>query len=311
MPRDLAHPAGPRARVPAPIIAPMTAAPLLQAPERSGGVDLTASPAPLRQMARDLRASWPLIMILARKEFYVRYRRASLGLFWAVGLPLIQTATLALVFSQVKVFQIDGLPYPVFIFCGMLPWTYFAGTFGPAATSIVDNAALSNKIYFPRSVLPIVTVLSGLYGFVISLVLLVAMALVYGVDLGPSLLLLLPAVLLLVSFTLGMSLVCSALHVYFRDVRYMVQAAIGAWFYVTPIVYNLSSKDFNPTARAIVRCNPATGIIELFRYAIVGPRGTDAGWIISLTITIGVSIALLVAAVLLHRRFDRVFSDLL
>jgi lipopolysaccharide transport system permease protein len=250
-------------------------------------------------------------MILARKEFYVRYRRASLGLFWAVGLPLIQTATLALVFSQVKVFQIDGVPYPVFIFSAMLPWTYFAGTFSPAATSIVDNAALSNKIYFPRSVLPIVTILSGLYGFVISLVLLIAMAVAYGVDLGPSLLLLLPAVLLLVSFTLGMSLVCSALHVYFRDVRYMVQAAVGAWFYVTPVVYNLSSKDFNPTARAIVRCNPATGIIELFRYAMVGPLGTDAGWIISLMISIGVSIVLLVVAVLLHRRFDRVFSDLL
>jgi lipopolysaccharide transport system permease protein len=289
----------------------MTTAALPQATKRGAGVDLTAAPAPLRQMVRDLIASWPLTMILARKEFYVRYRRASLGLFWAVGLPLIQTATLALVFSQVKVFQIDGLPYPVFIFTGMLPWTYFAGTFGPASTSIVDNAALSNKIYFPRSVLPIVTILSGLYGFVISLVLLIVLSLAYGVHLGPSLLLLGPATLLLVAFTLGMSLVCSALHVYFRDVRYMVQALVGAWFYVTPVVYNLSSKDFNSTARAVVRCNPATGIIELFRYAMFGPRGTDAGWVISLVISIAVTIVLLVVAVLLHRRYDRVFSDLL
>jgi lipopolysaccharide transport system permease protein len=289
----------------------MPTAPALDLPRPGRDLDLTAAPAPFRGMAKDLASSWPLIKILARKEFYVRYRRASLGLFWAVGLPLIQTATMALVFSQVKVFQVEGLPYPVFIFSGMLPWTYFAGSFGTASTSIVDNASLSNKIYFPRSVPPIVTVVSGLYGFVISLVLLIVMALAYGVSIGPTLLLLIPALALLVAVTLGFSLVCAALHVYFRDLRYIVTAALGAWFYITPVVYNLGSKNLGPVARGIVRSNPVTGVIELFRYAVLGRQGVDDGWELSLYISIGTSVVLLLAAALLHRRFDRVFSDLL
>jgi lipopolysaccharide transport system permease protein len=292
-------------------MAPMSGASSVDLTRHGRGLDMTAAPASLRQMAGDLRRSSSLIMILARKDFYVRYRRASLGLFWAVGLPLIQTATLALVFSQVRTFQISGVPYPVFIFSGMLPWTYFASTFTIASTSVVDNANLSNKIYFPRSVLPIVTIVSGLYGFTISLVLLLGAALVYDVGIGPEILVLVPAVALLVLITLGFSLVCTALHVYFRDLRYIVQATVGAWFYITPVVYNIGSRTLSDTARAIVRYNPMTGVIELFRYAVLGSDGLDPGWETSVVISCATAAVLLVVAVVLHRRYDRVFSDLL
>jgi ABC-type polysaccharide/polyol phosphate export permease len=265
----------------------------------------TPDPAPIGMLLGDLVRARGLITMLARKEFYVRYRRASFGLLWAVLLPLTQALVLAAVISQVTNIRTPGIPFGLFTFAGMLVWGFFSTGLTSGATAIVDGAGLSTKIYFPRAVLPLVTVIAGLYGFVLSVVVLVGMCVVYGVELGWRLLLLVPGVLLAIGLTCAVSLVLAPLHVYARDLRFVLEATQRAWFYVTPVFYPIAKAGrFRPWIEA----NPATGMVELFRAATVG---ADAGWLRSLWWSLGWLVGLTVVAAVLHRRRDRVFVDLL
>ena len=253
---------------------------------------------------RDIWSARRLIAVLARKEFYVRYRRTSFGALWSVGLPLVQAVVLAAV---VRLFVDFGnrTDYPVFVFSGMVVWTFFSTTVTTAGTSIVDGADLSTKIYFPRAVFPLVAVGSGLYGFVLSLVVLLALAFATGAQLGLHLVLLIPATALAVMLTSAFSLVLAAAHVYFRDVRYMLQAALLPWFYLTPVFYPLDAVGW---ARRWLEINPVTGAVELMRAATVG---ADAAWGRPALITVAWIVALTAAAVEIHARRDRLFVDLL
>jgi ABC-type polysaccharide/polyol phosphate export permease len=268
----------------------------------SEGFDLTASPPPVRSLAADVWRCRSLIAVLARKDFFVRYRRTSFGLLWAVGLPLLQATILTLVFG--RLLRSHAPDYAVYVFSGMVPWSYFASTLGSGATAIVDNTSLSNRIYFPRAVLPLVSAVSALYGVVVTVAILIAMCVGFGVDLGPKTLLLVPGVVLVALLASSFALVLSAVHVYFRDVRFLVTAALTVWLYVTPIIFQV---DQLPRAlRPFVRLNPMTGIVELFRFATVG---ASPGWTWSLLVTGCWIVALVVVALVLHRRFDRLFAD--
>jgi len=268
-------------------------------------LELEGESTPVGRLLADLWASRPLLLMLSRKEFYVRYRRASFGVLWAIGLPVIQALVLAAVFSRVVKVTTPGTNYAVFVFAGVVAWTFFAATLATSATAIVDGAGLSTRIYFPRAVLPLVSVGANLVGLVLSVVVLVVMALAAGESLGPRVVLVIPAVALLVAFTCAISLVLAALHVYFRDVRYFVQVALLVWFYVTPVIYPLRlARDL----RGWLELNPLTGCVELMRAAVVG---ADHGWSVSVGWSLGWTALFAAAAVILHRRFDRVFVDLL
>ena len=269
------------------------------------GFELRGERTPLGQLVPDIWRARGLVAILARKDFFVRYRRASFGLFWAVGLPLFQAIVLAIVFSRIVRIE-TGTSYAAFVYSGMVAWSFFSGALSASATSIVDGAALTSRIYFPRAVLPLVSITANAYGFVINAVVLVLLCLVLGVSLGPELVVLVPAVALLLALLAGFALVLSALHVYFRDVRYLVAAVITAWFYVTPVLYPLR---LVPGALEwVVKANPMTGVVELFRFATVG---ADPGWGVTVLITGGWTVALLALGLALHCRFNRVFADLL
>jgi ABC-type polysaccharide/polyol phosphate export permease len=266
------------------------------------GFDLTPAPPPVRGLVRDVWRSRGLIAVLARKEFFVRYRRTSFGLLWAVGLPLLQAAILTLVFGHLL--KSHAPHYAAFVFAGMVPWSYFSSTLGGGATAIVDNSGLSNRIYFPRAVLPLVSAVSAVYGAVVTVAILIAMCVGFGVHLGPKLVLLVPGVALVAVLAAAFALVLSAVHVYFRDVRFLVTAALTVWLYVTPIIFQV---DQLPHAlRPFVRVNPMTGVVELFRYATVG---ASSDWGVSLLVTAAWVVVLLVLALFLHRRFDRLFAD--
>jgi len=270
-------------------------------------MELRGESTSLRQLVREVWASRHMMAMLARKDFFVRFRRSSFGILWAVGLPLIQAIVLAVVFTRVIRIQ-TGTSYPVFIYSGLVGWTYFNTTLTTASTAIVDGADLTNRIYFPRAILPLVVVGANLYAFVVTPFLVIGMALILGVGLDWHLVLFVPATLLMVALTTAFALLTSALHVYFRDVRYIVQAAMSVWFWVTPLIYPLKRLHGHPVLEKLVELNPVTGVVEVFRAAVVGP---DPSWPTPVVACL-VWIALLgTIAALMHRRYNRVFPDLL
>ena len=266
------------------------------------GFDLTATPPPVRHLLRDLWRSRSLILVLARKDFFVRYRRTSFGLLWAVFLPVLQAAVLTVVFG--KILKSRAPDYAVYVFSGMVPWSFFTTSFGQGATAIVDNTTLANRIYFPRAVLPLVSVVSSLFSVSITVVLLIVMALGFGVSLGPAILVLPLGIALVAVLAACFAAVASALHVYFRDIRFIVSAAMTVWLYLTPVIFRI--EQLPHLVRPIVRINPMTGVVELFRFATVG---ASDGWLVSLAVTMVWVIVLATVALQLHRRFDRLFAD--
>ena len=269
------------------------------------GFDLTGRPLPLRRLVADVWDARQLLVVLARKDFYVKYRRASFGMLWAVGLPLFQAGVMALVFSNVIDIH-TGTSYPVFVFSGFLGWTFFSTTLSAASTSIVDGATMSSRIYFPRAVLPLAAVATNLYGFVINIGVLFVLCLLFDVSLSADVLLLVPATVLMTALTVAFALLTSAMHVYFRDVRYIIVAAVTAWFYITPVLYPIELA--SGALETLIRLNPVTGVVELFRAATVG---ADPGWLGTVGITCVWIVVVGVIATALQHRFDRVFSDLL
>lgn len=245
-----------------------------------------------------------LCWTLARKEFFVRYRRATFGVLWAVALPAVQAAVLSLVLTRVT--RIHVPHYSSFIFSGIVGWTYFATTLGSGATSIVDNASLSSKIYFPRAVIPIAVCISGLFTLLVSIVVLLVVELIAGIPVGLHLLLLVPAFLLAALLTTALTLTLSAAQVYLRDVKYAVQTGLLVWFYVTPVFYPLQV--LHGVFKTLVLINPVTGVVQLFHLAALG-SAADTG--LAVASTAAWIVALVVIGMWLHCRYDRFLADLL
>ncbi len=246
--------------------------------------------------------------MLARQDFFVRYRRATFGVLWAVALPLVQAGVLALVLSTFVRFELP-IPFVVFVYAGTSIWSFFNSGVAAGSTAIADGRDLSTKIYFPRAALPLVRSASNAYSLVISMLALLGLCLVTGTGLGVEVVLLVPAFLLALVLTSAFGLVFGALHVYFRDVRYIVTAALLAWFYATPVFYPLSFLEENHAGLATaLSANPVSGVVVLSQ-AAVGMTGT--GLVAPVLWTIGWSLGLLVVALVLYARFDRVFVDLL
>ena len=273
-------------------------------PSYAQGFELEGSRTPLRQLVGDVWQSRELIKTLSRKDFYVVYRRASFGVLWAVAVPLVHAAVISAILSQFVRFE-EVSPYPVYVFAGVVAWTFFSAVVTSGTMSIVSGGDLSTKIYFPRAVFPLVSVGAACYTLLPGVIVLILATIGFGVPLSPRLLLLVPACALLVLLGLAFALVLSALYVYFRDIRFAVQASIIAWFYATPIIYPISRTGF---AEPFIHANPMTGVVELFHEATVGAGGSV---VIPLIWTVAWTSLLLAWGLLLHRKHDRVFSDLL
>jgi len=272
----------------------------------TAGFELDGSATGVGRLLRDIWQARDLLATLARKDFFVRYRRTSFGVLWAVGLPLVQAAVLAVVFTRIV--RIDtGGNYGIYVFSGMLPWTFLSGTVSVGSTSIVDGSALATKIYFPRALLPLVVLGANLYGFLPGIAVLLVGAATIGEGLGPDVVLLLPATALMVLFVASLTLLFSGLHVYFRDLRFLVQAGLLAWFYGTPVIYPLD--EATGVLRTILLLNPATGMVTLFRAAVSDSGTSDLGPALASTVTWTVGLA--AVALVLHSRRDRNFVDLL
>jgi lipopolysaccharide transport system permease protein len=270
-------------------------------------LELGPRPAGLLDWLREMWSHREVTYVLARKDFHVRYKRASLGVLWAVAVPLLQAAVLIAVFSKIIHVQ-TSVSYGAYVLSGVLPWTYFSITLPAACTAIVDSTSFTDKVWFPRAILPIVPSLSGLVGLGISMVLLLIGVPVLGASLGARALLLIPACLLLFLFTTSLGLVTSALQVYFRDVRFIVNAALMVWLYATPIMYpQYRLGHLGP----YLDWNPLTGVITLFHLATVGQTLSGEGWQRPVLISVAVTAVLLIFGIEAQRRKDRLFVDLL
>jgi lipopolysaccharide transport system permease protein len=266
-------------------------------------LDLGPEPTKRIPWLKELWAYREVLGILSRKDFQTRYKRASFGIVWAVLLPLLQAIVFVVIFSRVGRFSNLSFNYSAYVLSGVLSFAYF-GTVGVSgSTAIVDGASLTDKVWFPRSVLVIVPSLSNLFSLVTSMVLLLVAMPIVRAHYTWRLVIIIPAMLLLVLFCTGFSLVTAALHVYFRDMKFIVQAAMLVWFYVTPIVYPAKSVH---TIAPYLDFNPMTGIINLFQFAAAGSFGPLAKQVI---ISIVVTLVLLVFGLEGNRRHDRLFVD--
>ena len=263
---------------------------------------LEGHPETRRAWLADLWAHREVLDMLARKDFQTRYKRATFGLAWAVVVPVLQAAIMAVVFSKV-IKSGSGKSFAIYVMSGVIAYAYFSTVVASAATAIVEGAGLTDKVWFPRALLVIVPCLSNLVGFVVTLAVLVIVAPIFGTHLGVQTLLLVPATALLVALSLALGLVLGALDVYFRDVKFLVQASLLVWIYLTPILYpqHLLQK-FGPWLDA----NPLTGVVVLFHMATVGSGGP---WVRPVFVAIGVTIVLLVVGAEGQRRHDRLFVD--
>jgi ABC-type polysaccharide/polyol phosphate export permease len=265
-----------------------------------------ARPEPIGAWFRSLWEARGLLVALAHKEFRVRYKRASLGVAWSVALPVVQAAVMVFIFSRVGNFgRGESFSYAGFVLAGMVPWLYLSSSIGSSTTAIVDAADLTDKVFFPRAVLPLVAPAANLFTLAISSAILVVALPIIGEPLSLRLLLLVPAIVLLCSFTAAIGLALGALYVYFRDVKFMVQAVLLVWLYVTPIVYPPSALG---SAGRWLDFNPLTGIVGLFQLAAVDAPVPSAR---ALLVSIVTTLVLVLVAVAAHRRHDRLFVDLL
>jgi homopolymeric O-antigen transport system permease protein len=263
---------------------------------------LDGRPRPLREWVKALWRYRAVLAALARKEFKVRYKRASLGVLWAIGVPVLQSAVMVFVFSRVGKFDSGNFSYGGYVLAGMVAWFYLSTSILASTTAIVDGSDLTTKVWFPRAVLGLVPGASNLVTLAVSTAALLVALPILGVPFTAQLLFLIPGVILLVAFTSALGLVLSALYVYFRDVKFMVQAAVLVWLYVTPILYPPGAVNIGHW----LDLNPLTGIVGLFqRAAVDAPVPSLRAVLVSLLAT-AILGAIAVAA---HRRHDRLFVD--
>jgi homopolymeric O-antigen transport system permease protein len=248
-----------------------------------------------------------LLYFLTWRDIKVRYKQTALGAAWAILQPFATMLVFSLFFGRLASMPAGGAPYPLFVFAGLLPWFFFSNAIASAGQSVVGNQNLVTKVYFPRLIIPLGAVGASLVDFAIGFGMLLAMSLYYGIVPGWEILLVIPiSVGLLVAAT-GVGTLLSALTVAYRDFRYVVPFTVQLWMFATPCIY-LSAEAFgSPRWEAFLPFNPAYGLIENFRDAVLGGPFN----IYSLSISTGVSLVLLVLGCLYFRRVERGFADII
>jgi lipopolysaccharide transport system permease protein len=258
--------------------------------------------------ALDLRELWrfrELVYFLALRDVKVRYKQTALGIAWVLVQPLLAMGIFTVVFGQ-RGLTSGGLPYPLFVAAGLVPWFYFANATSGASGSIVGNTQLISKVYFPRLAIPLAAVSANLVDLGIGLLLELVLLVVFGVPLGPHLLVVPILVGLEVLTALGVSVWLAALDVQYRDVRYAVPFLLQVWFFATPVVYSLA--DIGDRWRPLLSLNPMTGVIDGFRWALLGTG--DAPLVALLESTV-IVLLLLGSGLLYFRRMERTFADVI
>jgi lipopolysaccharide transport system permease protein len=247
-----------------------------------------------------------LLYFLAWRDIKVRYKQTTLGIAWAVLQPALTTLISSVVFGRFMNVQTDGIPYPVFSLCGILPWVFFSHALMEASNSVVGNANLISKVYFPRLVAPIAGVIGAIPDFLISFGLLLVLMTWYHVIPGAAIILLPLFVLLALITALAIGVWFAALNAQYRDFRFVLPFVMQFWQLASPVFY--SSKSItSPLIRNLYGLNPMAGVIEGFRWALLRQEPPSA----MIGISAAVSIMLLITGFYFFRRVERTFADLI
>jgi lipopolysaccharide transport system permease protein len=254
-----------------------------------------------------LRELWvyrELVYFLAWRDISVRYKQTVLGATWAIIQPFFTMLVFSLFFGRLAKVPSDGLPYPIFTFAALLPWQYFATAISSSSDSLVGNANLLSKVYFPRLVIPLASILPGLIDFAIAFVVLVGMMLFYGI--APTLnIIWLPLLLFLALITaLGVGLWLSAMNVQYRDIRYTIPFITQFWMFASPVAY--PSSMVPEQWRWLYAINPMVGVLEGFRWALLG---TDTAPDSILVVSSIIAVTLLITGAMYFRRMEKTFAD--
>jgi lipopolysaccharide transport system permease protein len=245
-----------------------------------------------------------LLYFLVWRNIKVRYKQTAIGAAWAIIQPLMTMIIFTLVFGKFANVPSDGLPYPIFSYAALLPWTYFATALNLSILSIVNNSNLITKVYFPRLFLPTSAILSGLIDFGISFIFFLVMMIWYGTMPGWGIVFLPGFVLLTVITALSVSLWLSAINVRYRDVGQAIPFLIQLWLFASPVAYPISVVP--EKWRLLYSLNPMTGVIEGFRWALLGRETPD---ILPLALSVAVVLALLLSGILFFKRLEETFAD--
>ena len=255
---------------------------------------------------RDLWEYRELLYFLTWRDIKVRYKQTVLGAAWAIIQPFFTMVVFSFFFGKLAKMPSDDIPYPIFSYAALVPWTFFANGLSQSSTSLVASANLIKKVYFPRLVVPISAVISGGVDFALAFVVLLGMMLFYSIVPTAAVVWLLPLLLLALVTSLGVGLWLTAMNVQFRDVRYAVPFLIQAWMFATPIVYPSSLLD--EPWRTLYGINPMAGVVEGFRWALLGTE-TAPGPI--LIVSALVAVGLLVSGAFYFRRMEKTFADVI
>jgi len=245
-----------------------------------------------------------LLYFLTWRDIKVRYKQTALGAAWAIIQPFMTMVVFSLFFGKLAKLPSDGVPYPIFSFTALVPWTFFAYGLSQSSNSLVGSANLIKKVYFPRLVIPISSVLSGVVDFVLAFMMLLVLMVYYGIY--PTInVVWLPAFVLLTAVTsLGVGLWLSALNVEYRDVKYVIPFLTQFWMFATPIAY--SSKLLDEPWRTIYGINPMVGVVEGFRWALLGTNTQPGPMILASSVA---ALVLLVSGAFYFRRMEKNFAD--
>jgi lipopolysaccharide transport system permease protein len=252
---------------------------------------------------RDLWEYRELLYFLVWRDVKVRYKQTVLGASWAIIQPFFTMVVFSLFFGRLANMPSDGVPYSVFSYAALVPWTFFANGLNQATTGLVSHANLIKKVYFPRLCIPIARILAGLVDFGLAFMVLILMMFLYGIVPTPNIIWLPYFLLLALVTSLGAGLWLSAMNVQFRDVGYTVPFITQIWMFATPIAY--PSSLLSEPWRTLYGLNPMAGVVEGFRWALLGTPAPGPIIIVSS----GVALALLVSGTYYFRRMEKAFAD--
>jgi len=254
-----------------------------------------------------LREIWQyreLLYFLTWRDVKVRYKQTVLGAAWAVAQPLLTMLVFSIVFGRLARLPSDGIPYPLFAYCALVPWGYFSNALAHASNSLVDHGRLITKVYFPRLLLPAASITGGLLDLGMSFLVLLGLMAYYGIAPTGAIWSLPLFVLLAATTAFAASLWLSALNVQYRDVKYIIPFLMQVWLFATPVAYSTS---LVPARwRPLVGINPMSGVVDGFRWALLGKPSAPGGTLAVSIVTVSV---LLIGGLFWFRRMERQFAD--